>query len=303
MGPKRLGYPAVPKSGKEVVWYTRSRMPDQEIVAYYDSIAKRILPFLRGRRVAVRHLFDHTPVFRRHPTPLLSKLRRTSPTSRHGWPEPRWIYVPDKKTLLEIVRQHGYEFFPHLEGKDNLWFALDIDVRAVPLALGKKVVRETTGILDERRVRYLLTFSGGNGFHIRWAFRRHSLPEQKWQFLRDIIRSLQEETEERLQASAQRRAFYKHIPRGDPITELNSMDLRAQHSVLFDALIVRPEATIRAPFSLHTKHRWVAVPVAPRRLAAFLPRTDATMATAMRARSVRLPLNPVTLFTKRPWTR
>lgn len=279
-------------------------MPDQEIVAYYDSIAEKILPFLRGRRVAVRHFFDHTPVFRRHPTPLLRKLRGASPALLNGWPEARWIYVPNKRVLLEIVRQHGYEFFPHLEGRKDFWFALDIDVRAVPLPLGKVVARTVLDILDERKVKYLLTFSGGNGFHVRWAFSpRSGLPMKKWQFLRAIVRNIQQETENRLQTSVQRDAFYQHIPKDDPITELNSMDLRAQNSVLFDALILRPEATIRAPFSLHTKHRWVAVPVEPRRLAAFFPRTGATIAKAIRAPRVRLPLNPVTLFSKRPWTR
>lgn len=276
-------------------------MPDSAILAYYEAVADKLLPFLRGRRVAVRHSFDGTPVFRRHPTSRLLALRGTGPTSRNGWPEARWIYVPNKRVLLEIVRQHGYEFFPHLEGRDDFWFALDIDVRAVPLPIGKVVVRTVLDILDERKVKYLLTFSGGNGFHVRWAFPPSGLPTKKWQLLRAIVRSLQAEAERRLQAGPHRDAFYRHVPARDPITELNALDKRAQKSVLLDELILKRNATIRAPFSLHTKHRWVAVPLELRRLDAFLPATDATMTKAAGYPRARLPVNPVARFQHRPW--
>lgn len=255
-------------------------MPDRAILAYYDAVADQMLPFLRGRRVAVRHTFDHTPVFRRH----LSNGR--------------WITISTKRALLEIVRQHGYEFFPHLEGERDLWFALDIDVRVVPLPLGKIVVRTVLDILGERKARYLLTFSGGSGFHVRWAFPPRGLPAQKWQFLRHIVRVLREEAERRLQASTHRDQFSQYIPRGDPITELNAVDSEAQQSVLFDELILKRAGTIRAPFSLHMARRWVAVPIDPRRLDAFVPNTDATMRAVLRYPQTRLPVNPVSLFSK-----
>lgn len=282
-------------------------MPDRAILAYYESVADKILPFLRGRRVAVRHTFDHTAVFRRHPTPRLLALRGAGPTPLlrklrgTSWPEPQWIYVPNRTVLLEIVRQHGYEFFPHLEGEKDLWFALDLDVRAVPLRLGIVAVRTTLDILDERKVQYLLTFSGGNGFHIRWAFAPLGIPAKKWQFLRAIVRNLREETERRLQDSSHRAAFYRHIPRGDPITELNAMDKAAQRSILFDELILKKQATIRAPFSLHMQRRWVAIPLTPKRLERFAPARDATMAKAKAYVPARLPVNTVAIFLKPPW--
>lgn len=221
------------------------------------------------------------------------------------------MYIPNKKVLLGIVRQHGYEFFSHLEGTRDLWFALDMDIRAVPLPLGKIVVRTVVEILDERRVKYLLTFSGSNGFHLRWAFRRGEVPTKKWNFLRGIVRNLRDETERRLQESVYRDALYHHIPKTDPITELNAMDTAAQRSVLFDELILKPQATIRAPFSLHLGSRaalsssraaLVAVPVEPRRLEAFVPATDATMSKGQLHPPVRLPSNPVAIFQRPPWS-
>lgn len=253
------------------------------MVDYYAAVADKIAPFLRGRRVAVRHTFDQGTVFRRH------------------WPNRRWITIEDRKTLLNVVRQHGYEFFPHLEGEKDCWFALDIDVRAVPLTLGAIAVRTALDILEERHIRSLLTFSGRNGFHLRWAFPSADVPKKKWEFLRAIVRALREETERRLQASPHRAAFYRHIPAGDPVTELNAMDKAAQRSILFDELILKPQATIRAPFSIHMKRRWTAIPLDPGRLETFSPARDATMAKAKKHPSVRLPENPVALFQRAPW--
>ncbi len=261
-------------------------MLDQGILAYYEGIALKILPFLQGRFVAIRHHFPDGVVFRRH----RQEEKRKS-----------WITINTKTELLAIVHQHGYEFFPHLEGERDYWFALDIDLRAVPLALGKLVVRETLVILDERGVQYLLTYSGSHGFHIRWSFPRNKLPRDPWLFLRTIVRRLQAETEKRLQRSVHREAFAAHIPAADPITELNAMDKRAQRSVLFDELILKPLATIRAPFSLHMEKRLVAVPIDPARLSNFLPERDATPDAARGMTTPRLPRNPVARFLVPPW--
>lgn len=266
-------------------------VPDRAILAYYDAIAPKILPFLKDRRVAVRHHFDTAIVFRRH---------------EHVGKKKVWITIETKEKLLALVHQHGYEFFPHLEGDCDFWFALDIDIRAVPLELGKLVVRETTRVLEERRVKFLLSFSGGNGFHIRWAFPQltaRDVPKGPWPFLRGVVRNLQQEVERRLQRSTRRDAFYRHIPRGDPITELNAMDKRAQKSVLFDELILKPTATIRAPFSLHMGKRLVAVPLSPHALPAFLPERHATPAAARKLRAVRIPKSSVATFLDHPLWR
>lgn len=259
-------------------------MPDPAVVDYYEAVGSKILPLLRGRRVAVRHRFGRQSVMRRH------------------LPNGRWIYLKNQRALREIVRQHGYEFFPHLEGDRDVWFALDIDCRAVPLRLCVVVVQTALKVLEERGVRYLLTFSGANGFHVRWAFPRADLPLRKWRFLRSIVAQVRDLVEERLQASRYRDKFYRYIPHGDPVTELNAVDAKAQSSVLFDALILKRQGTIRSPFSLHMRRRWVAVPIDPRGLKDFRPALDATMAAARSHRAIRIPRNRVRLFLRAPWS-
>lgn len=269
--------------------YTGS-MPDRAILAYYDAIAPKILPFLRGRPIAVRAHFENAVVFRRHPG-----------IGRVAGNKKQWLRVETKNDLLALVHQHGYEFFSHLEGDKDVWFALDVDMREIPLPLGKRVVRTALDILDERHMKYLLSYSGGNGFHIRWAFPTTGLPRGKWTFLRRIVRALQQETERRLQTASDRSAFYEHLPNSDPITEWSSADKVAQHSVLFDELILKPLATIRAPFSMHMKRQLVAVPIDPKHLAAFEPERDATPEAAIAAAVARVPKNPVAPFLTSPW--
>jgi hypothetical protein len=115
------------------------------------------------------------------------------------------------------------------------------------------------------------------------------------------VRTLQREVEERLQRSRHRDAFYTHILKSDPITELNAMDTHAQKSVLFDELILKPMATIRAPFSLHMKKRLAAVPLRTSDLSTFVPERHATPRAARALSSARMPRNSVALFLKAPW--
>lgn len=87
-----------------------------------------------------------------------------------------------------------------------------------------------------------------------------------------------------------------------PDRAILAVDAEAQKSIIFDELILKRVGTIRAPFSLHMTHRWVAVPVDQRRLDAFMPGTDATIRAALRSPRVRLPVNSVSVFQKPPWT-
>lgn len=254
-------------------------MPDREIFAYYAAAAPLILPFLRGRRVAVRHTFGGKFVFRRHPRP----------GSR------RWIYIRTREQLLYWVRLHGYEFFPHLRGSGGDWFGLDIDFRSLPWRLGVYAVGQAAEIFQQGGVRFLLKYSGANGFHFMWRWRRRSgrwPGGGLWRFAQRIAHTLHLRLEERLQRSPRRGEFYRHLPARDPITEDNAADRAAQHSILIDELILKRMATMRAPWSLHMKTRRVSVPVEPEALAEFIPSRRATMQYVMRsAEKVTMPSN------------
>lgn len=256
-------------------------MPDREILSYYDAAAEQILPFLRGRRVAVRQTFGEKQVYRRH-----------DKTGK------RWITITTKDHLLKWVRWHAYEFFPHLRGSGGVWFGLDIDLRNIPLSLGVKVIAVAAEIFDAGNVRYLLKYSGDNGFHFLFDFgsiTNTDVPGRNiWDFETTIADTLHTRLEKRLQAGPERTALYTHIPAGDPITEHGAHDAAAQQSILIDESILKRMATLRAPYSLHMKHRQVSVPVAKDDLESFDPAIHATMSAAMEQEHVTpLPTNSV----------
>jgi DNA primase len=255
-------------------------MPDREILAYYAAIAPLILPFLRGRRVAIRHTFGQKRVFRRHPRP----------GSR------RWIYIRRREELLAWVRLHGYEYFPHLRGSGGDWFGLDIDFRALPWKLGIYAVIRAAEIFQAHNIRFLLKYSGANGFHFMWRWQRpqsRSWPGGSlWRFSQQVAHALHVRLEESLQRSPRRGEYYRYLPARDPITEDNAADRVAQHSILIDELILKRMATMRAPWSLHMKKRWVSVPVNPQQLPRFIPARHATMQYVMRnASRATMPFN------------
>jgi len=257
-------------------------MPDKKILGYYEQNSKKILPFLADRPIAVRHTFGDLQVYKRH-----EKNKK------------KWIYIDDEEKLISIVSKHGYEFYPHLEGKKDFWFVLDVDLRDFPIRKGIRVIREVCSVLEERHVNFLLTFSGSNGFHFHWKFEKEEMSRKKWDFLKSLIRNVQKEVERRLSGTYS--FFEGYLPKGDPITELNSLDKKSQKSILFDELIIKDKATIRSPFSIHMKHRWVDIPVDPKKIEDFKPETDASMEAAIKIKETRLPFNPVSKFLKSPW--
>ncbi len=242
-------------------------MPDPHVVAYYERMAPALLPFLAGRRVAVRQVFNGRRIFRRH--------------DESG----EWIYIADRQTLRHWVQREARAFFPELLGDDGtLWFALDVDRRQQPLAQAAAVAKAICTALDQRALPYLLTFSGADGFHVLWSFGRVTgetfAPLTAWEFERDVVRALRDRAETLLAADG--------LP--GPLTTCDARDRSHADLVLVDELILHHRASIRAPYALHERTGLVAVPIDPAALAAFVPARHAA-AAAVVADGVSLPVN------------
>jgi DNA primase len=242
-------------------------MPDPHIVAYYERMAPTLLPFLAGRRVSLRQVFDGRPIFRRH--------------TESG----DWIHIADRDALMYWVQRDARAFFPELMGDDGtLWFALDVDRRRQPLAQAATVARAICTVLDERALPYLLKFSGADGFHVLWSFGPVTdetfAPLTAWEFERDVVRALRDRAEALLAANG--------MP--GPLTTCDAHDRAHADLVLVDELILHHKASIRAPYALHERTGLVSVPVDPAALAAFVPPRDAAAATVV-ADGVSLPVN------------
>lgn len=254
-------------------------MPQPWVLDYYRRAAPYILPFLHGRKVGLRQQFsDGQIIFRRH--------EEHDPN--------RWITIDSEKRLLYWVHRDAWAFFPHIQADDGeLWFAMDIDQRKMPLPLTTLVAAEAARLLEELGLPYLLKFSGQHGFHFMWTFGQVTEPDfEPWSFERNLIRFLRNQVEDRLQHSPLRDRFYQHLHPDDPITILNAQDRSHPRSVLIDELILKDKATFRAPYSLHIHSGLASVPLAPARLADFDPARDADP-SHVQFRHLTLPHVPV----------
>ncbi len=252
----------------------------QWVIDYYNEIAPSILPFLKGRKIGIRQIFDHQIIYRRH-----------TPDKKH------WIYINSKKDLMFWVRWHGWSYFPHLDGENDLWFAMDIDRRAVDFKGVKIAAFEMAKILSELKIKFLVKFSGSNGFHFLWRYKKPLRIKgkrytQPWRFEQKTIEFLQTLLEQRLQNSKYRSYFYRFLKPDDPITFRSANDPKNNRSILIDEYILKQKATIRAPFSLHEKSKLVSLPIQAEKIVDFDPKKEAHPQTVIKKKvRVELPFN------------
>jgi len=166
------------------------------VVDYYDKNSELILPFLKERKIGIRQIFNGEIIYRRH-----------EPNSRN------WIYVNEKDDLMRWVKWHGWAYFPHLETDNELWFAMDIDSRKVNFEGVKIVASVMVNILNGLKIKYLVKFSGSNGFHFLWRYKKPLSIKDKifihsWQFERATIEFLQTRLEQNLQNGKHKNYLY-----------------------------------------------------------------------------------------------
>src|SRR3712207_4187902 len=127
-----------------------------EYLDYYSAVADRMLPFLRGRQVAIEQRFPRTKgiVYRRH-------------TGGSG--DDTWIRIADRDSLLSWARQHAVGVHAHIRSEDRgAWFVIDIDSRNLPTEMALIAAIHASNVLVEQGIDPLVKFSGSDGFHLMW---------------------------------------------------------------------------------------------------------------------------------------
>lgn len=243
-------------------------MPIKWLMDYWTGIADKALPYLQGRKVAVEQVFDGKRLYRRHQ--LKSK---------------RWIYIKTKADIAEWAHLHTYSFHTHLEGDKNTLFAMDLDKRSKKMDFYcmKIAASEMCKILEEKKIKYICKFSGGNGFHFIWAHKNSGIKGLRiFEEEQKIINRLTALLEDRIQRSKQKQKFYKYLKEGDPIFVVSSQDKDHPNSILIDEYILKRRGVIRSLYSVHPKTSWTSCPVECKNLLKFNPKTQATTKTTLK---------------------
>ena len=228
-------------------------------LGYYEAVAERIVPFLRGRKVAVEQRFPGStaPIYRRHEGTGAQRA---------------WIAIRDRADVLRWARHYAVAFHAHLKPDGpGCWFVLDIDSRQLPIAMARLAALHALAVLDEHGLRALAKFSGSDGFHLMW-----DMPDLRglgrrsvWELERAVVAAVAAGVERRLAtdpAAAPARAAAG--PDGRLIAT-SSQDAAHKTGLLFDEHILKPNVNVRVPWSIHAGSGLVAVPVDRADLATF----------------------------------
>lgn len=250
-------------------------------VGYYEAVAERMLPFLRGRKVAVEQRYPKSagPIYRRH----------------EGTGEARnWIAIREVEDVVRWARQYAVAFHAHLKPEGpGCWFALDIDSRALPTEMAQLAALHAWDVLAEQDLATLVKFSGSDGFHLMWE-----IPDLRglggksiWDVERAVVVAVAREVEARLAEDPIAGPIREATGPDGRLIATSSQDEAHKNALLFDAHILKPNVNLRVPFSLHAGSGLVALPLDREGLATFDQATAEPVRVATGAGTVEMPRN------------
>ncbi len=250
---------------------------------YYTRVADRIVPFTRGRKIAIEQRFpgEKDLVYRRH-------------TGGPG--DDTWIRIPDDATLVDWARQYAEGLHAHIRSDDRgAWFVIDIDSRALPTEMALLAARHAADVLRQQRLDPLVKFSGSDGFHLMWDVPDlGGIPDDElWQLERAVVRAVACEVERRLADDPDAMPIREAVGEDRPLITTANADRDNPNALLFDEYILKDNANFRVPYSIHPRTGLVNVPLPIDDLATFRPEDATPEAVAASWPDVQLPRYPL----------
>ena len=250
-------------------------------VDYYEAVADRIAPFLRGRKVAVEQRFPRSPhpVYRRH---------------EESAGRPEWIRIRAGEDIARWARQYAVAFHGHLKPEGaGCWFLLDIDSRELDLEMARVAALHALDRLGEQGLQALATFSGADGFHLMWEVPSlRGLGRQTvWDLERAAVAAVAAEVERRLASDPAAASVREAGGPGGRLIATSSQDAENKRALLFDEHILKPNVNARVPYSVHAESGLVAVPLDRAGLERFEEGMASPEAVMTTAGGVEMPRN------------
>lgn len=170
-------------SNLDKVYFKKDGITKGEVVAYYESVAPTLLPYLKDRPMVLnRHPngIDSDSFFQKHvDTAQLPDFIHTCDIKHHH-KSVRYLLVQDLPSLLYVANLGCIELNPfharvgHLNFPD--WMVLDLDPEDVPFSDVVRVAQTLYELLNELSLESHCKTSGKRGLHIyvptqaRYAF-------------------------------------------------------------------------------------------------------------------------------------
>lgn len=213
-----------------------------EVAAYYEAVASRMLPELRGRPLSLVRCPQGTTgqcFFQKHHSDKLGEHVKAVTLREKDGGEAEYIYVDDVAGVLELVQMNTLEFHPwgaradKPDKPDRLIFDLD-PATGVAWKDIVAAAREIRDRLAETKMESFVRTSGGKGLHVVAPFRRGPSWEAVKAFCEGIADAMVADKPQRYiaQASKAKREgliFIDWLRNTRGATSVTGWSLRARH--------------------------------------------------------------------------
>lgn len=160
-------------SSPEKLLYTKPKITKKEVIEYYESVAKRMLPFLKNRIISTVRCpegIDGDSFFKKHFENEREGFNKIEVKNKDKELE-EYYYITNEKGLISEAQMNSIEFHTwgssvtDLEHPDIMVFDLDPDEN-LSLEKLRDGVKDLKSILDELKLKSYLKTSGGKGYHV-----------------------------------------------------------------------------------------------------------------------------------------
>ena len=210
-----------------------------DLLAYYDSVSKYILPYLKNRPESLLRYpngIEEEGFFQKNVDKGIPDWVETIKV-KHGDKEINYLLIQDKKSLLFAVNLGCIDFNPfnstikHLENPDYL--ILDLDPEAISFDAVVETARMLHELLDEMGISSYPKTSGATGMHLYIPLAAKYSYEQVKQFAELLA--------------------YKGHERLPTITSVERLPKKRQKRVYIDFLQNNFGQTLAAPYSVRPR--------------------------------------------------
>jgi bifunctional non-homologous end joining protein LigD len=220
------------------LYWKKEKITKGDLLAYYRSVAKKMLPYLKGRPL-VMHRFpsgvDGEHFYQKQAPAHLPAFVHTT-TVQHKERKITYIVVDNLKTLLYVVNLGCIEFHPFHAKVGRLdrpdYWILDLDPQNIPFAQTVRVAQEVHAVLQEKKMKSFCKTSGSRGLHIYVPVRGKSFAQTK-----ALARAVAEEV-------------HRRLPK---ITSLQRLPKKRKGKVYIDYLQNASMQTVVAAYSVRGK--------------------------------------------------
>lgn len=172
--------------------FKRPKITKLDIVLYYQSVAKLMMPYLENRLISVIRApegIDGDIFFKKHLETKSKGLGKKKINNENGKKED-YYYIKDISGIIAEVQMNSFEF--HIWGSridsfnrpDYMVFDLDPD-KKLSLKKLREGVKDLKSILDELGLESTLKTSGGKGYHVMVNVQNTS-----WKEFREIAKNI-----------------------------------------------------------------------------------------------------------------